>query len=129
MILDTSAVVAVLSGEPERAQFVELMASAARVCIAAPTLLELGMVIDGAANPVLSRALDSLMQQLDVEVLPFDAAQAKLARDAFRDFGRGSGHPARLNFGDCITYAAAKACGEPLLYKGQDFCHTDIRGV
>lgn len=126
MIVDTSALVAVLWGEPERVQFTELMASAMRVCIAAPTLVELGMVIDGADNPVISRSLDTLLEQLDVEVIAFDAHQAALARQAFRDYGRGSGHPARLNFGDCITYAAAKACGEPLLFKGDDFTHTDL---
>lgn len=127
MILDTSAVVAVLRNEPERAHFVDVMLGAPRLAMGAPTLVELSMVVDGAANPVVSRALDTLLDQLEVEVLPFDAVMARLARDAFRDFGRGSGHPARLNMGDCLSYAVARVTGEPLLFKGDDFSHTDVR--
>ncbi|MEL4503418.1 type II toxin-antitoxin system VapC family toxin [Luteococcus sp. H138] len=129
MIIDTSALIAVLRGEPERRHFLELMDRAERLWIGAPTLVELGMVVDGIHDPVVTRALDTLLDQLGVEVLPFDAAQARVAREAFRDFGKGSGHPAQLNFGDCLTYAAAKASGEPLLYKGNDFPHTDLRTV
>lgn len=129
MILDTSAVVAVLRDEPERRRFVELMADAERVMIGAPTLVELCMVVDGAGNPVLSRALDTFLAQVGVQVVAFDREQARLAREAFRDFGRGSGHPARLNFGGCLSYAAAKASGEPLLFTGDGFGQTDVRAA
>lgn len=129
MILDTSAVVAVLRDEPERSRFVDLMLSADHLRIAAPTLVELTMVVDGVRDPVISRALDTLLHQLGVEVVAFDAEQARIARAALRDFGRGSGHPARLNMGDCMSYALATATGEPLLFKGDDFVHTDVRSA
>ena len=75
---------------------------------------------------MLSRRLDELLELLRIELAPFDAAQAVAARAAYADFGKGSGHPAGLNFGDCLTYGLAKATGQPLLYVGDDFAHTDL---
>jgi len=84
------------------------------------------VVIDGKRDPVRSARLDELLSRSDVEIVDVTAEQAHIARAAYRDFGRGSGHPARLNFGDCFSYALARATGEPLLFKGDDFVHTDL---
>jgi ribonuclease VapC len=83
-------------------------------------------VIDGSRDPVASRRFDELLLTAEFVIEPVTEAQARLARDAYYDFGRGSGHPARLNFGDCFAYALAKDLREPLLFKGEDFKHTDI---
>lgn len=84
------------------------------------------MVLDSRKDPVLSRSLDEFLQVAGVEIVPVTVEQARIARDAYRDFGKGSGHPAQLNFGDCFSYALAKATTEPLLYVGLDFSHTDV---
>jgi ribonuclease VapC len=84
------------------------------------------MVIDGSRDPVASRRLDDLLRAAGLAVEPVTEAQARIAREAYRDFGKGSGHPAQLNFGDCFAYALAKVTGEPLLFKGNDFSQTDI---
>jgi len=76
-----------------------------------------------------ARRFDALCERIGMVVIPFDEQQARIAREAYRDFGKGSGHPARLNFGDCLAYALAKAMDEPLLYKGSDFSHTDVRSA
>jgi ribonuclease VapC len=83
-------------------------------------------VIDGARDALSSRQFDDLLRRADVEIVPVTADQAKIARAAFRDFGRGSGHAAGLNYGDCFVYALAKDLDEPLLFKGDDFIHTDV---
>lgn len=127
MIVDTSALLAVLLGEPERGPFVEALTSAGQAQISAASYLELAIVIDRPRQPVLSRRLDEAIEQLGIEVVPVTAAQARIARQAYRDFGRGSGHPAQLNFGDCFSYALAVDTREPLLWKGDDFGHTDVR--
>ena len=84
------------------------------------------MVIDGRQDAVSSHQLDNLITHTHIRIEPVDEAQARVARQAFRDFGKGSGHPARLNFGDCFSYALASVTGQPLLYKGDDFGHTDV---
>jgi ribonuclease VapC len=84
------------------------------------------LVLDNRADPILSSKLDLLLGQLSVIVVPVTPAHARLARQAHREYGRGSGHPARLDFGDCFSYALAKETGEPLLFKGTDFAQTDI---
>ena len=84
------------------------------------------MVIDGSRDPIASRRFDELVREAALVVEPVTEAQARIAREAYRDFGKGSGHPAQLNFGDCFAYALAKVSGEPLLFKGSDFSHTDI---
>jgi ribonuclease VapC len=86
-------------------------------------------VLDRRRNPVLSGTLDAALASSRIELSPFTAAQARIARDAYQRFGRGSGHPARLNMGDCFSYALARDLGEPLLFKGRDFALTDIELV
>lgn len=126
MIVDSSAIVAILLAEPERQVLLEAIQQAPEVAMTAASYLEVGLVVDGRGNPVLSRQYDALLEALGIEVVDTTAEQARVARAAHRDFGRGSGHPARLNFGDCLSYAAAVQDGVPLLFKGDDFIHTDV---
>ena len=126
MIVDSSAIVAILLAEPERQVLLEAIQQAPEVAMTAASYLEVGMVVDGRGNPVLSRQYDALLEALGIEVVDTTAEHARVARAAHRDFGRGSGHPARLNFGDCLSYAAAVQDGVPLLFKGDDFIHTDV---
>lgn len=126
MIIDTSVVVAVLFEEPEMPAFAQVMEDAVDCRMSAANFLEAAIVIDGWHDPVVSRRLDDLVNAVGIAIEPFDEVQAGLARAAYRDFGKGSGHPARLNFGDCFAYALARQRGEPLLFKGNDFTHTDI---
>ncbi len=129
MIIDTSALIAILRDEPE-AQFCAMaIESAAQRRVSAANFLEAAVVIDGSRDPVASRRFDDLVKAARLIVEPVTEAQARIAREAYRDFGKGSGHPAQLNFGDCFAYALAKATGEPLLFKGNDFTHTDITPV
>jgi ribonuclease VapC len=97
--------------------------------LSAASLLEAAIVTDASRDPVLSRELDDLVDALGIIIEPVTEHQARIAREAYRDYGKGSGHPARLNFGDCFAYALARDRGEPLLYKGSDFAHTDIRSA
>lgn len=129
MIIDSSAVVAVVRDEPDAAVLTEAMLRAGRVRMSAATYLETSIVIDSRRDPVAARVVDTILSRFGVEVEAFTAEQAEIARAAYRDFGRGSGHPAQLNFGDCFAYALAKSTGERLLYKGDDFGHTDIRSA
>jgi ribonuclease VapC len=126
MIIDTSAMVAVLFDEPEMPAFARAMEDAVDCRMSAANFLEAAIVIDGWRDPVVSRRLDDLVNAVGIAIEPFDEVQAQLARAAYRDFGKGSGHPARLNFGDCFAYALARLRAEPLLFKGNDFRHTDI---
>jgi len=127
MILDTSAVIAILRDEPDAAAFAEAIEQAARRRISAVNYVEAAAVIDGSRDPIASRRFDELLREADVTIEAVSENQARIARAAYRDFGRGSGHPAKLNFGDCFAYALAKAKREPLLFKGDDFAHTDVR--
>lgn len=133
MIVDSSAVVAVVQDEPEGPAVLAALRAARRsgspTMLSAATFVELGVVVDGRRNPVLSRRVDDLLRGAAVDVAPFDAEQAVVARQAYRDFGKGSGHRARLNLGDCFSYALASVRREPLLFVGDDFMHTDIRSV
>lgn len=129
MIVDTSAVVAILLGEPERGAFVRAIVQADRPRISAASYVECGIVVDSFRDPVLSARLDQLLDELRIEIEPVTAGHARLARDAARQYGRGSGNPARLNFGDCLSYAAARSLGQPLLFKGDDFSQTDLRSA
>ena len=126
VIVDSSAVIAILFEEPEERPFISAIYAAARSRISAANFLEAAIVIDSARSPVSSRRLDDLMQRTQLVIEPVTEEQAHIARDAYRDYGKGSGHPARLNFGDCFAYALARTTGEPLLFKGDDFIHTDI---
>lgn len=127
MIVDTSALVAILRAEPDAERFAMAIEEADVVRLSAASYVELGAVVDQARDAVASRRLDELLEVAQVVIEPLTAVQARVAREAYRDFGRGSGHPAGLNLGDCFSYALAKSVGEPLLFKGSDFTHTDVR--
>ena len=126
MIVDTSAIIAILRHEHEYEALEEAIASQPYVRMSAAAYLEAGIVIDARQDPIRSRKLDDFLSRAEITIEPVTAEQALIAREAYRDFGRGSGHPAGLNFGDCFSYALAKATGEPLLFKGEDFIHTDL---
>jgi ribonuclease VapC len=126
MIVDTSAIVAILRGEPEAERLASCMIAGGGVALSAANYLESGIVIDRQRDPVASSGLDALVRELDMEIVPVTAGQARLARQAYRDFGKGNGHPAKLNFGDCFAYALAMERGEPLLYKGDDFAQAGM---
>ena len=127
MIIDTSALAAIVFREADRDSYRQAIIQAPRRVISPATYVELSIVVDSRRDPVLSRSLDDLLTSLGIEVADLTADQARIARSAHRDFGRGSGHPARLNYGDCFSYALAKDSREPLLWKGDDFSHTDVR--
>src|ERR1700688_900723 len=133
MILDTSALIAILRFEaeaPEFARIIERAAeSAAQPRISAVSYVEAGAVIDGSKDAVASRRFDELIEAAQIAIEPVTEAQARIARQAYRDFGKTSGHPAKLNFGDCFSYALAKSQGEPLLFKGQGFSRTDVKSA
>jgi ribonuclease VapC len=129
LIVDTSAVIAILLDEPEGPALIAAILASDRALMSAASYVEVGVVIDRMGDPVLTRRLDQLLKVLEVTVRSFDAEQAAIARAAHTDFGRGSGHPAKLNFGDCMTYALAKTTGEPLLFVGDDFSATDLRSA
>jgi len=126
MVIDSSAIIALLLAEPETSQFVSAIAAARRRLIGAPSYLEAAIVMIGRSGPDAQEKLDKLVEGLGVEVVPFSREQATLAIGAFRKYGKGTGHIAGLNFGDCFTYALAKLTGEPVLFKGNDFLHTDL---
>jgi len=126
MIVDTSALIAILRDEPEAAFCAREIENAGSCRVSAVNFVEAGIIIDSARDPVASRRLEDLFRVAKLVIEPVSEAQARIAREAYRDFGRGSGHPARLNFGDCFAYALAKEAGEPLLYKGKDFALTDV---
>jgi ribonuclease VapC len=125
MVIDTSALLAVLWGEPEAETFVALLAEARDPLISTATLLEASMVIYARTGEKGIQRLDELLAAAAIRPVGVDLAQAYLARDAFARFGKGQA-PAGLNFGDCFSYALAKAMERPLLFKGDDFSQTDI---
>jgi ribonuclease VapC len=126
MILDTSAVIAILRDEAEAGTFAKAVEKADHLRISAVNYVEAGAVIDGSRDPIASRRLDDLLREAQVIIESVTEPQAQIARQAYRDFGKSSGHPAKLNFGDCFAYALAKVKNEPMLFKGNDFSHTDI---
>ncbi len=126
MIIDTSVLVAILRDEPDATAYLEAIRSALPRRISAGSYVELGIVIDGPGDPIASRQLDDFLARMSIVIEPVSEAQARIAREAYRDFGKGSGHRAGLNFGDCFTYGLAREFNEPLLFKGDDFGHTDI---
>ncbi len=126
MILDTSAVVAILFREPEAAEFAELIFEADDCRLSAGSYLEISIVIKRQGRPGDDRQCDLFLRRSGVEIEPFTVEQAEIARQAFNDYGKGR-HAAGLNFGDCFAYALAKTTGEPLLFKGDDFRHTDVQ--
>ena len=126
MIIDPSALVAILLGEADAPAFARVIAGARSRRLSAASYVELAAVIDGRRNPVLSGALDATLASSGIEIVALTPQQARLAREAYQRFGRGSGHPAQLNMGDCFAYALARDLREPLLFKGGDFALTDI---
>ena len=126
MIVDSSALIAILRDEPEAHSFAKAIASAKIRRISAVNYVEAAAVIDGNRDPIASRRFDDLIRAAELLIEPVTESQARIAREAYRDFGKGSGHPAALNFGDCFAYALAKSASEPLLFKGTDFSHTDL---
>ncbi|HSZ11719.1 MAG TPA: type II toxin-antitoxin system VapC family toxin [Rhizomicrobium sp.] len=129
MILDSSAIIAVLTQESDAIVFAGAIDAAEMCSVSAATYLEAAIVIDSKREPLASRKFDDFFGKASTTIVAVDETQARIAREAYRDFGRGSGHPARLNFGDCFAYALAKATGESLLFKGKDFLHTDVKSA
>lgn len=125
MVLDTSAVVAILSNEPERSAFNAAIESAPQVLISTGTYLELSIVIGCKFGHLGLGALRELLLLSQTKIVPFDEVQTNLATIAYERYGRGN-HPAGLNFGDCFAYALAKHSGDSLLFKGSDFSQTDV---
>jgi ribonuclease VapC len=126
VIVDTSALIAILRQEPEASRLADAVDSASEVRISAGTLFEACIVADRLRDPLIGQRLDDLCARIPLIVVAPDEAHVRIARQAYRKFGKGSGHKARLNFGDCFAYALAKITGEPLLYKGRNFGHTDV---
>lgn len=127
MIVDTSALIALLRDEEDAPQFSHALALRSQTKrLSAANYLEAAIIIDGSRDPIASRRFDEVITKANVIIEPVTAEHAQIARAAYRDFGKGSGHPAGLDFGDCFAYALAKITGEPLLFKGEDFAKTDV---
>lgn len=126
MIVDTSAVMAVALNEPDHRRYSTALGSATFARMSAGSWTELGIVLARRNDPIAEAVARQLIANARVQIAPVDAEQARLGWEAFRTYGRGTGHPAALNFGDCFAYALAKSTGEPLLFKGDDFARTDI---
>jgi ribonuclease VapC len=127
MIVDSSAIIAILKREPDWEFFSDALDAAILPRLSAASYFESAIVIDSWKKPILSVQLDELIERFNIQIEPVTAEQARIARQAYRDYGRGSGHAANLNFGDCFSYALARAKREPILFKGDDFVHTDLR--
>ena len=128
MILDTSAIIAILRAEPEAPDFAKAIISAEVPRVSAVSYVEAAVVIDSGKDAVASRRFDEFFRVSRIAVEAVTSRQAEIARQAYRDFGKGR-HRAGLNFGDCFAYALAKEMDEPLLFKGNDFRHTDIESA
>jgi ribonuclease VapC len=129
VIVDSSALIAILNEEPLAPRCLEASLASPTTLMSAAKLLEAAIAMDRHPSPLLGSALNDLIARLRVAVEPVTLSQVVIARDAHRRFGRGTGHPAKLNFGDCFAYALATELDEPLLFVGQDFIHTDVRRV
>jgi ribonuclease VapC len=128
VIIDPSAIVAIIDGEPEEQAFLNLISHSQTCLLSAPGYLELAIVLSARYGSKGTEKLDLLLQGLSISIVAFTSEHAKLATEAFLTFGKGR-HPAKLNMGDCFSYALAKATGQPLLFKGNDFSQTDIDGA
>ncbi len=129
MIIDSSAILAVLLAESDAPIFINAIGKAYVTRVSAANYIEVATKIDSVKDPIASRELDNLIKKAQIIIEAVTIEQAQIAREAYRDFGKGSGHPAKLNFGDSFSYALAKAYDEPLLFKGNDFSKTDIRSA
>ncbi len=125
MVIDTSALLAILQDEPERRRFNEAIEVAEARRVSAATFVECSIVIESRFGAEGLRDLDRLLERAEIEIVAVDAQQARVAREAFARYGKGR-HAAGLNFGDCFPYAVATVLGEPLLFKGEDFARTDV---
>ena len=128
MIIDTSAVLAVLLGEPDAERYEDAIATAWPRRMSVVAMLEAAMVVESRGGAVAGQQLDVFLEKAAVELVPVTSEHANVARRAWRRFGKGN-HPAALNFGDCFAYALAETTGEPLLFKGEDFARTDIEAA
>ena len=128
MIVDASAVLAILRDEPEAPAFARALDREDLFRISAVNYVEAAIVIDASRDPVSSRRFDDFCRETPLVIEPVTAEQARVAREAYRDFGKGR-HRAHLNLGDCFAYALARVTSEPLLFKGTDFSHTDIESA
>lgn len=125
MVVDTSALIAYLRGESGSDRLEAALLAADSLWLSAASLVEAGIVVEGSRGEDGGRKLDLLLHRLSIQVVPVTADHAEFARSAFRRFGKGR-HPAGLNFGDCFSYALARALDEPLLFVGNDFSRTDV---
>jgi len=125
--VDSSALIAVLKGETERESFIRIMADAEGVMVSAGTYLETSILVDSSHDPLLIQGFTELLTELAVEVIPVTRQSAELARVAYQKYGKQSESGTKLNYGDCFSYALAAETHTPLLYKGNDFGHTDIQ--
>lgn len=126
MVVDTSAILAIVLEEAEAPSFVERILRSDGALISAGSVIELAAVSTRRFGGALDARIDLVVADLPLAIAPVTSSQAITGRDAYRRYGRGTGHPAQLNFGDCFSYALAKETGEPLLFKGDDFIHTDV---
>jgi ribonuclease VapC len=129
VIVDSSALIAILRDEPETEAFARVLYESFASRISAVNYFEACIVIDRSGDPVASRRVDELIEWAEISIETVSVAQARIARAAYRDFGKGSRHSAQLNLGNCFAYALAETMREPLLYKGNDFVHTDIKSA
>jgi ribonuclease VapC len=127
--VDTSALVAVLLNEVERDDYLTVLDSADSISISAGTVIEARMVVHGRGGPSLREKLDRLCQDYRMNVIPSGEEEIEIAQHGFVTYGKGSGHPAQLNFGDLFAYALAKSRDIPLLFKGNDFAQTDVKSA
>ena len=125
MVIDTSALVAILRNEPERRAFTEALEEAETKLLSTANFVESSILLEARYGPDALRDLDLIISKGGIDLITVDADQAYLARQGFSEYGKGR-HPAGLNFGDCFAYALAKIRNETLLYKGDDFAHTDV---
>ncbi len=128
MVIDTSAILAWLKHEAERDRIVRTLEAEPNRRMSAISLLEAQIVIRSREHPAMMEKFHKFLGEIEVVIVPFDEVQAQLAANAFKLYGKGQGHPARLNLGDCAVYALAKSLNEPLLFVGNDFKQTDIAG-
>ena len=128
MVVDSSVLVAILLLEPERQEFIDVIRAADECVMSAASFVETTVVLESRLKPDATRQLDDMLLLLGIKLSPIDIGQALGARDAYRTFGKGN-HKARLNFGDCFSYALAKELDEPLLFKGNDFSKTDVKQI
>lgn len=128
MVIDTSAMVAILEGEAERRMFIEAIEAADSRLMSTATFVEISIIVETRHGAEGMRDLDLFLKRAGIEFVAVDEEQAHAARRAFTRFGKGR-HPAALNYGDCFAYALASTAGEPLLFKGEDFAKTDVEPV